>query len=255
MARGLARARGRSDVVRAGRAGRGRRVAERTRPRGRSPSARAWRSWRAAGLSVTAAIPVADADAAVEPRRGAIGAARSRSSSMPRAWPTRATSGSSRLGLADDDAIRAAAARPARDRRAGTVSTSRGLLVEPMAAPGVELIVGLRRDPQFGPAVVVGLGGDLHRGPRRRRDPARAGRRHATALAMLDDLRGAAAPRRRPRRPAVDRAAVADLIVGLSRVWRASGPTSSRSTSTRSSPRPAGAVAVDALVVLEASDD
>ena len=30
-----------------------------------------------------------------------------------------------------------------------------------MAAPGVELILGLRRDDQFGPAVLVGLGGVL----------------------------------------------------------------------------------------------
>jgi acetate---CoA ligase (ADP-forming) len=36
-----------------------------------------------------------------------------------------------------------------------------GLLVEPMASPGVELIVGGRRDPIVGPVVLVGLGGVL----------------------------------------------------------------------------------------------
>jgi acyl-CoA synthetase (NDP forming) len=34
-----------------------------------------------------------------------------------------------------------------------------GMLVEQMAPPGPELILGARRDPQWGPVVLVGLGG------------------------------------------------------------------------------------------------
>ena len=34
-----------------------------------------------------------------------------------------------------------------------------GVLVEAMAKPGIEMIVGARRDPEWGPIVVVGLGG------------------------------------------------------------------------------------------------
>jgi acyl-CoA synthetase (NDP forming) len=34
-----------------------------------------------------------------------------------------------------------------------------GALVQPMVGPGVELIVGIHRDPRFGPLVVVGAGG------------------------------------------------------------------------------------------------
>jgi acyl-CoA synthetase (NDP forming) len=64
------------------------------------------------------------------------------------------------LGLADDDALAAgwhklqaaiAALRP--DLRLD------GVLVEAMARPGVELIMGVRGDPDWGPVLVVGLGG------------------------------------------------------------------------------------------------
>ena len=58
----------------------------------------------------------------------------------------------------------AAAVRAAYDEiRAATshLAAFKGVSVQPMAAPGVELVVGLARDPQFGPVVMVGLGGVL----------------------------------------------------------------------------------------------
>lgn len=68
--------------------------------------------------------------------------------------------GLARLGLADSDSV-AAAARELDEirRRAFTATAIRGLLVQRMAPAGVEMVIGSRRDPTFGPIVMLGLGG------------------------------------------------------------------------------------------------
>jgi acetate---CoA ligase (ADP-forming) len=67
-----------------------------------------------------------------------------------------------KLGLADEAALRQAVMEI--DAAAGRIvpaPTIRGLSVQPMIPPGLELMIGARLDPQFGPLIMVGLGGVL----------------------------------------------------------------------------------------------
>ena len=117
-----------------------------------------------------------------------------------------------RLGLSGPDAVRAAAGELL--ALGARLPGLRGLLVEPQVASGQELIVGLRRDPQFGPIVIVGLGGILAEAL----DDVALELAPLTARvadAMLDRLRGATILAGLRGRPAVDRAAIASLIVAL----------------------------------------
>jgi acetate---CoA ligase (ADP-forming) len=64
------------------------------------------------------------------------------------------------LGVADADAVRKTwTALCANVARAQPGLKLDGVLVEAMAPPGLELVVGGRRDPRWGPVVMVGLGG------------------------------------------------------------------------------------------------
>ncbi len=152
-----------------------------------------------------------------------------------------------RLGLAGDAPVKAAAGDLLVAARAHGLAV-RGLLVEPMAEAGVELIVGLRRDASFGPAVVVGLGGvltELLDDVAIRLAPVD----RETALAMLAELRGARLLDGVRGSSPVDRGAVADLIVALSRLGDARPDVAEVDLNpVIASAR--GALAVDALVVL-----
>jgi acyl-CoA synthetase (NDP forming)/GNAT superfamily N-acetyltransferase len=59
------------------------------------------------------------------------------------------------LELADSEAVRAAY----QTMQARLGAQMGGAVIQPMAPPGVEAIVGLAADPDFGPVVMVGLGG------------------------------------------------------------------------------------------------
>lgn len=124
-----------------------------------------------------------------------------------------------RLGLGDAAAVRAAheevIANARRNGPGGAPARVDGVLVQPMLARGVEIVIGARVDPQFGPLVVVGLGGVLvellkdtavELAPVTRAE-ALAMLRRLSAQAALDGFRGS---------PAVARERLADVIVRAS---------------------------------------
>jgi acetyl-CoA synthetase len=126
-------------------------------------------------------------------------------------------------------------------------AVKRGLLVQPMAPPGVELIVGLRRDPQFGPAVLVGFGGVLAEALD---DVAvrLAPLTRTEAAAMLEELRGARLLHGFRGRPGVDLEAVAALVVAVTELG-ASDPTIAEIDLNPVVATPAGVTVLDALVL------
>jgi acetyl-CoA synthetase len=90
-----------------------------------------------------------------------------------------------------------------------------GVLVQPMAKPGVEVMVGGRVDPLMGPLIVAGLGGVL---VELMRDSALALApvTKAEARAMFEGLRGRAALEGFRGAPAADLDVLADIVVRLS---------------------------------------
>jgi acetate---CoA ligase (ADP-forming) len=150
-----------------------------------------------------------------------------------------------RLGLTSAQAV-ADAARELLALRPPNASVT-GLVVQPMAPPGVELIVGLRRDPQFGPAVVLGIGGVIAEAL----DDVTvllAPLDVDEALAALDALRAAPLLRGFRGRPAADLGAVAALAVALGDFgWRHPDILEVDLNPVISSAR--ATLAVDALVV------
>ncbi|MGA3153195.1 MAG: GNAT family N-acetyltransferase [Streptosporangiaceae bacterium] len=117
------------------------------------------------------------------------------------------------LGLEDPDAVRAAYA--AMEARLG--AKMGGAVIQPTAPSGVEAIVGLASDPEFGPVVMVGLGGvltDLLGDRQFAVPPLEPGAADAMVAALraaplLDGYRGA---------PKVDRQALIAVLDQVARV-------------------------------------
>ena len=123
-----------------------------------------------------------------------------------------------------------------------------GVLVQRMAPKGVEIVVGARRDPAFGPLVVVGLGGVL---VELMKDSvaAPAPVTPAEAEAMLDRLRGAALLEGFRDLPSVDRAKLAEIVARVSEFAADAGPALEELDVNPLICRGADIVAVDALII------
>jgi acyl-CoA synthetase (NDP forming) len=163
--------------------------------------------------------------------------------------PHKSDVGGVRLGVDGAANVR----RAFEDVIASAVSRSAGLRVEgvqisPMRRGGVELLVGVMRDPQWGLVLAVGLGGvfvealaDVALRPL----PVSA----ADVGEMLGELRGAKVLHGVRGKPAVDRAALVDAIRGIAdAAWRLGDELVSLEVNPLRADHH-GAEALDALIV------
>lgn len=151
--------------------------------------------------------------------------------------------GAEAVGQASDEVLAAA-------RRACPEARIDGVLLSPMEEQGVECIVGVQRDPAFGPVVMLGLGGVLvevlkdvsFRSAPLNRDMAMDMINELRGKAILDGVRG---------QPPADIGALADLLVNVSRFAVAAGDglESLDINPVRVRAEGRGVVALDALVI------
>jgi len=151
--------------------------------------------------------------------------------------------GAVKLDLRDADAVRSACA--------AMTAAKDGFLVQPMLNGGIELVVGVKRDPQVGPLLLVGLGGVL---VEIMRDTALAlapvGK--SEARRMLEGLKGFKLLQGYRGSPAVDLDSVCDAIARISEFAVDHAEEVEEIDVNPLLARPDGAIALDALIVLRA---
>jgi acyl-CoA synthetase (NDP forming) len=161
--------------------------------------------------------------------------------------------GGVRVGLQDvsrlEEALQAMRAQPAIAR-----ARIDGFLVEEMAPQGMELVIGGLRDPQFGPLVMVGLGGifvEVLQDVAFRICPIE----RIDALEMLEELKGRALLDGARGQPAVSRQALVDVLLkvgGESGLLMTLGDEIAEADLNPVIVSAHGAVAVDARFILAA---
>jgi acyl-CoA synthetase (NDP forming) len=100
-------------------------------------------------------------------------------------------------------------------RKARKIDPDASAVVEAMARPGTEVIVGAKRDPQFGPTVLFGLGGifvEVFKDVAIRVAPVDK----RMAVAMIEETKGYAILKGFRGKKGVDLDAIADIIVKTS---------------------------------------
>ena len=153
------------------------------------------------------------------------------------------------LGLKDADAVKTAfaelKARVATHRPDARLD---GILVSPMVSGGVECILGVNRDPVFGPVVVFGLGGifvEIMKDSTLKLAPFA----HEDALRMIRAIKGFPLLDGARGRAKLDQDALADALVRLS-VFAAANADKIESIDINPFiVLPKGGMAVDALIV------
>ena len=121
------------------------------------------------------------------------------------------------MRLADADAVQAAWATMARGLAAQGLTLERGLVEQMVSQPGVECVIGLHDDPGFGTVLSFGLGGifvEAIGDVTYRSVPID----HDEAGRMIDSIRGHALLGPLRGRKGVDRAALCDVLVAVSRL-------------------------------------
>jgi acyl-CoA synthetase (NDP forming) len=150
------------------------------------------------------------------------------------------------LGLADEAAVRSAVAGMAARLGVSGVSVERMAPID----EGVELIIGCRQDPRFGPVLLVGLGGvytELLRDVRTALAPVDA----AHVETLLHELRGAPLLTGMRGRAALDIGAAVRAAAALSS-FAAAHPEVAEVEVNPLLVLPRGALALDARIILEA---
>jgi acetate---CoA ligase (ADP-forming) len=128
-----------------------------------------------------------------------------------------------------------------------------GVLVETMAKPGLEMIIGARRDPEWGPVLVVGLGGIWTEAlkdvvllsPDIDEDQIVASLATLKGAVLLDGMRGA---------PPSDKRAIAKVASGLAALMRATPDLLDVEINPLIA-YPDGALALDALMITAETPD
>jgi acetyltransferase len=164
--------------------------------------------------------------------------------------PHKTEAGGVRVGLRRAEEVRAAFAEitsTAAKRVPG--ADIHGVLVQPMITDGVEVIIGVKHDPQIGPMLLFGTGGvmvEVYDDVALRRCPIV----RSEALDMIEEVKGAKLLRGFRGKPAADIDALADALVRISDIAATLGSRLAELDINPLMVLPTGVKAADALVVL-----